>query len=708
MLHSDCQQFTLLLSSACRFAANTLFNTSISYLSVLVSSCPLLLSAPISCLINVRMPSKYSHALVVSHYESQGFIHRDGPSNKAGSRISFASARSTPVQSTQRPKRADTVHSSRSSPATPHPFSLPRIRLGTATPYTRIEASPPPLHRRNSSVETQVFAPPSPPPSRENLIPSHVETRPQTPKHKASIETQIYNPQSPRSSQSSIKMTDWSHSSEVKARRRAAHLSSPNRSRPVSRNKVLKESGNKAPQKPQTPPLTHPSREDASAKARAFIPPHPPSPPATPDSGKSFGLDTFMDRIDKATAPTSVAANSPEMTNCEANSDLHENNASQDPVAVSFHKDTSSESLVILPHVPPNSGKSFGLKNHLRISEPTDPAPPVSESSVRRTLSMVPRSDQNPLSPQSPPIQSSPSKIKQQRAYHSPTFSITTQPSSRGFMASPTFDFRPEPLKLNRALSLHSPTFSITSPTMASQVEPSRPSTSRSAHGPRFSISTRRSSLNFSNGPPDLNLVSSMPSEVYFEDDADLESLPSDMDFDSLPWTDLNADPVGFHNVRPGDRRWSASSRGSSVDSAEPPPIRRAPNYPMFSEKTASQSLKKSRQSLAALLFSRSPAHPPKAILYCETMPGPPPIPVHVSGKGISSNTALFSTTPNQFPPLQKSEERVGRRMSGTSSVPYAPPRRGVSQSAAERGNRSRHEADRTLGHGHSLRRTGY
>ena len=201
-----------------------------------------------------------------------------------------------------------------------------------------------------------------------------------------------------------------------------------------------------------------------------------------------------------------------------------------------------------------------------------------------------------------------------------------------------------------------------------------------------------------------------MPTEVFFDhdDDADLDSLPSEMDFDSMPWTDLNADPTILRN---GDRRESTSSRASSFDSAAPPPIRRAPNYPMLTQKPIPKPPKKTKRSLSALLFSRAPTPPsPKAILYSETMPGPPPVSVDVSGKNIFSNAAIYQTTSSaQFHPQQyQSEERVGRQMSGrANSVPYAPPRRGVSQGAAieKRGLWFRNEADRTFGHGKSVRK---
>ena len=652
------------------------------------------------------MPSKYSHALVLSHYESQGLIQPDGHlSKKADSRSSIISARSTPIRSTQRPKQADTAQSSRSSPASPQPFSSPRVRLGAATPYTRIEVSPPPLHRKTSSVQTQIFAPPSPPPTRDHQTHIHFENRPHTPKHRTSVETQIYDPQSPRSSQSPTSMTDWSRSSEVKARRRAAQVSSPNRSRFGSGNVLLKESGNKSPQKPHTPPLTHASQEHSSSEAQAFHPSRPPSPPATPDSGKSFGLETHLDHMDKK-SPHPTATGSSDTVGLEASSDRLENNVFRRPSAVSGPSEASSESLVILPRVPPNSGKSFGLKNHLRMSETARPASqvPVLERSVLQSPPKSSKSDRRATS-QPPPVQPSTSRPQEPRAYHSPTFSMTTQPSSRGSIASPTFDLYPDPLKPKKAASFHSPTLSITATPLPPNPEQSRPRTSRSAHGPRFSVSTRRSSLNFANAPPDLARTSSMPTEVFFDqdDDADLESLPPELDFDSLPWTDLNANPI---IVRNEDEQGSTSSRASSFDSAAPPPIRRAPNYPMLTEKPISKPSKKSRHSISTLLFSRAPTPPPKAILYSETMPGPPPISVGVSGKGISSNAAVSSTSSARVHPQQKSEERVGRQMNGANSVPYAPPRRGVSQGAAEkRGLWFRTEADRAFGHRQSVRK---
>ena len=656
------------------------------------------------------MPSKYSHALVLSHYESQGLIEPDGRvTKKADSRSSIISARSSPIRSTHRPNRADTAQTSRSSPASPQPFSSPRIRLGASTPYTRIEVSPPPLHRKTSSVQTQIFAPPSPPPTRDHQPHIHFENRPHAPKHQISVETQIYNPQSPspRSSQSPTSMTDWSRSSEVKARRRAALVSSPHRSRFGSRNVLFKESGDKSPEKPQTPPLAHAPQENASSEAKAFHPPRPPSPPATPDSVKSFGLETHLDRMDRK-LPHPTAAGSSDIVDPKASSDRLENSALRRPSAVSGHSEASSESLVILPRVPPNSGKSFGLKKHVGTSEAARPASqaPVSERSVLQSRPRSPKNDRRATS-QSPSGQPSTSQTQEPRAYHSPTFSMTTQPSSRGSITSPMSQRNSDPLKPKEAASFHSPTISITATPLPSNAEQSRPRTSRSAHGPRFSVSTRTSSINFANAPPNLSRTSSiptensMPTEVFFDhdDDADLESLPPEVDFDSMPWTDLNASPTIIYNE---DGRGSTSSRASSFDSAAPPPIRRAPNYPMLTEKPIPKPSKKSRQSLSTLLFSRAPTPPPKAILYSETMPGPPPISVDLSGNDLSSKAATFPISPARwFQPQQKSEERVGRQMSmsGANSVPYAPPRWGVSQGAAERrGLWFRNEADRAFG----------
>ena len=659
------------------------------------------------------MPSKYSHALVLSQYGSQGLIEPDGHLiKKADPRSSIISARSTPIRSTHRPNRVDTAQSSRSSPASPQPFSSPRTRLGTSTPYTRIEVSPPPLHRRTSSVQTQIFAPPSPPPTRDHQTHTQFENRPYTPKHQPSVETQIYDPQSPRSAQSPTSMTDWSRSSEVKARRRAALVSSSNRSRLGSRNILWNEFGDKSPEKPQTPPLTNASQENASGEARAFHPSRPPSPPATPDSGKSFGLETHLDRLDKKLPHLTTAGSSDTVDlHLEASSDRLENSASRKPSAASGHSEASSESLVILPRMPPNSGKSFGLKNHLRISDPIEPTSklPVLQPSVSQDLPNS-KSDQ-PATSQPPTVQPSTSQSQVTKAYHSPTFSMTTQISSRGSNASATFDPCPDPLKPKKATSLHSPTLSTTAPPLPSTREHSRPRTSRSAQGPRFSISTRRSSLNFANAPaPNLARTSSMPTEVFFDhdDDADLESLPSEVDFDSMPWTDLNADPTILRN---GDRRSSTSSRASSFDSAAPPPIRRAPNYPMLAQKPTTKIPKKTRHSLSSLFFSRAPTPPPKAILYSETMPGPQPISVDVSGKNILSNAAIYQTSRSRSHPYpkQQSEERIGRQMSlPANSVPYAPPRRGISQSAAseKRGVWFRNnESDRSFGHGKSVRK---
>ena len=172
----------------------------------------------------------------------------------------------------------------------------------------------------------------------------------------------------------------------------------------------------------------------------------------------------------------------------------------------------------------------------------------------------------------------------------------------------------------------------------------------------------------------------------YFED-ADLESLPPDIDFNVIPYEDPNAGPaifratqLGLENpvspryeepniepvlspaTQPGleksishDR--PVSSRNSSFDSAAPPPIglNRRISYASAESYEFKRPKKESRMSLISFLRS-SPA--PKAVLYSEATQGKLPVPVSVSRTAVPSIPLLFPGYRGQFPPPQKTQDK--------------------------------------------------
>ena len=735
------------------------------------------------CLICVAMPNKYSHALVLSLYESRGLINCDRPqASRTGASRSVKPTDRSPRSSAQFTRLNNTAPQSK-------PSNRFRIDSSDEPPSRTL---PPPLLRNSSSAETQIYAPkglPSPPPPPQDpQTSSNSETRYPAPRQRSlsihreednsrpSIETQIYDPQPPKSptsptnwqSSSEVKarrcasqasrpigsrpgsrdkdplrpqsftsQTNWRSSSEVKARRRASQVSLSSGSRPGSTDKWSKRPGRN---NPQSPSLTHAPYENAPTEAQPSIPTCPPSPPATPDSGKSFGLETHLDRLDKTKSTVALTSKSHKSFDLESHLDRLEKRRSQAAAT-------------------PESAQSFSLETQLGHLEGTKSPPPVPDRSPRRTPPKSSPSSQRSRSPVSQP-QPDPIKPKTAKPVHSHTFSISTKSSSRHSARLPTLEFQPElmrpntsrslqstfsmttqlssrpsgtaptsqprsePIKPTKPItskSLHFPNFSIstqsssgqplTSPKLQFHHEPLRPRTSNGHHSPSFSITARTSSLNATTFPSVLSRTSSMPSRALVNDDADLESLPTTiLDLDIIPWENVNYGPAIFRHATLAEER-PMSPRSSSFDSTVPPPIRRVPNSPTRHDKPLPRTAKppprpkKSRKSISSILFSR-PQAPTKAILYSETVPGKPPAPISVLRTGAPSIPALFPTYRGQFLPPQKSEERVGKQMSQTSTEARARLGRGVSQNAAEK-RRSwfrNEQVDRAFGLGQSVK----
>ena len=299
------------------------------------------------------------------------------------------------------------------------------------------------------------------------------------------------------------------------------------------------------------------------------------------------------------------------------------------------------------PPETPDSGKRFSRLPQTEVSHKTRP-PPIPPRSTRR----------------SPP--------RQQSILSSTDSSVVYLPSE--IPRPKTSSAIDPPTNLRKATALRSPT---------------------------FSISTRRSSINATMSPQsvsfsDFSETMKSPRRVsfsqsrdreYFED-ADLESLPPDIDFNVLPYENPNAGPAIFRatqlglenpvspryeepNIEPilspatqpgieksiSHGRPPVTSRSSSFDSAAPPPIglNRRISYASAESYEFKAPKKESRMSLISFLRSTSA---PKAVLYSEATQGKPPVPVSVSRTAVPSIPLLFPGYRGQFPPPQKTQDK--------------------------------------------------
>ena len=238
--------------------------------------------------------------------------------------------------------------------------------------------------------------------------------------------------------------------------------------------------------------------------------------------------------------------------------------------------------------------------------------------------------------------------------------------------------------------------------------EPPRPKTSSGAdgsttsrkgaglHSPTFSISTRASSINATRSPQSVafsNFSDAMTSprraplshsrdRGYF-DDADLSPLPSEIDFNVLPYENPNAGPAIFRVTQlgaesptspryedpisrpavvratqlgmPASEDEAASSRSSSFDSAAPPPIGLNRRESYASAKRFQPKTPKKAGKTSLLSFLRSTPTSPKTVLYSDTPHGKPPTSVSVSRTGIPSIPLLFPGSRGKYaPPPQR------------------------------------------------------
>ena len=359
------------------------------------------------------------------------------------------------------------------------------------------------------------------------------------------------------------------------------------------------------------------------------------------------------------------------------------------------------------------------LTQHHRILSPTGPGtydnvtiethgfPPKRPPSPPAT----PRSDKSySLTPHA--AESQKSKSSAQKPQHSVGRSLSRQRSTLHSTNSSISELRSEPPR----------------PKTSSGAEGS--TTSRKAaglHSPTFSISTRASSINATKSPPSVVfsnfsdvMTSPRPAPLshskdrgYF-DDADLSPLPSEIDFNVLPYEDPNAGPAIFRATQLGAEKptspscedafsrpaivratqlgmtvpedEAASSRTSSFDSAAPPPIGLNRRESYVTWKTPQPKTPKKEGKTSLLSFLRSTPTSPKTVLYSDTSHGKPPLSASVSRSGIPSIPLLFPGYRGKFPPPPPPPQRDTVSSSRPSLEPRArPPRSLAHMDAADK-----------------------
>ena len=333
------------------------------------------------------------------------------------------------------------------------------------------------------------------------------------------------------------------------------------------------------------------------------------------------------------------------------------------------------------PPATPDSSKSFSLTSHVEQNQRTRPPPPIPQRSAWRSPSLK-RSVLRSANSSLVQLPSDPPRPSTSSAADPPT--ISRKGSS---LHSPTFSIHPRGSSINATRSPQSIQFSDFSQTMTS---PQRVSSSQSR-------------------------------DKEYSEDADLESLPLEVDFNILPYENPNAGPAIFRatqlgqenpispryenpNASPafsratqlGDEKpvpelddRSVSSRASSFDSAAPPPIGFKRRIPQVTVEYLQPKTPKKESKLSLLSFLRS-APAPKAVLYSEATQGKLPRPVSGSKTAVPSTSLLFAGHRGQFPsthkPKDKASESGPEPKKGTGLVTgKRPPRSTAHKDAAEK-----------------------
>ena len=331
------------------------------------------------------------------------------------------------------------------------------------------------------------------------------------------------------------------------------------------------------------------------------------------------------------------------------------------------------------PPATPDSSKSFSLTSHKEENQRTRPPPPIPQRSAWRSPSQK-RSALRSASSSIVNVPLDPPRPSTSSAADPPT--ISRKGSS---LHSPTLSIHPRGSSINATKSPQSSHFSDFSQTMAS---PGRVSSTQSR-------------------------------DKEFSEDADLESLPSEVDFNILPYENPNASPaifratqlglenpispryekpnaspdfsrinqLGDENLVPDDR--SVSSRASSFDSAAPPPIGFKRRIPQVTVEYLQPKTPKKESKLSLLSFLRS-APAPKAVLYSEATQGKLPRPVSGSKNAVPSTSLLFAGNRAQFASTQKPKDKASvsgpEPKKGTGLVTgKRPPRSTAHKDAAEK-----------------------
>ncbi|MCJ1279470.1 hypothetical protein MMC21_007294 [Puttea exsequens] len=572
------------------------------------------------------MPNKYSHALVLSHYQRRGLIDVEQAGNpKTSIRI--------PRLTSNPPKAVAEGSSSARANRQSNPSG--RVRLRSPSPPAQApETQPPQLHRRGSSTETQIYAPEQPlpqsPAPAEQPVGSiegldsgdHAQTRgcPSMGKNEGGENIHdcfdLYNGVAP------MQTFEQSHDFELGplrggSRTRLLPLPEGNRmgcqgNRSFETEDVLEKSPTSRPRK-QNP------HGNGWIEEYAFVPQCPPSPPATPEADHIF--------------PIRVAPGCD--TKQPHGSPLNAERADPDDVFGNATHHDPGKSLILRLEPEPQEAKMS----------------PVMETPTYSTKMQEPPNSCSPL----PLTHSRPCSHSSSL---SQTFSITTSASasSTSSHAAPQNDLKTSPRS-------HYRTFLVT-------------------HSPPFAANTRKFSLDATTSTQDFSELTTMPSDFFIEDDDDLESLPEIINSDALPWTDLQIGPAVFRQPQPAVLGPASpiSTRAPSFDSVAPPPIRlHVPDEPTFNGIPTPES-KNPRKSLSSFLFSRN--HP-KAVLYSQTIPGKQPVPVSVSRTAVPSIPSLFPNFKGSFPPeergvidhgsLGRSDSKTLPRGRGRSVPPKSP-----------------------------------
>ena len=331
------------------------------------------------------------------------------------------------------------------------------------------------------------------------------------------------------------------------------------------------------------------------------------------------------------------------------------------------------------PPATPDSSKSFSLTSHKEENQRTRPPPPIPQRSAWRSPSLK-RSMLRSASSSIVNVPLDPPRPSTSSAADPPT--ISRKGSS---LHSPTLSIHPRGSSINATKSPQSTHFSDFSQTMTS---PERVSSNQSRN-------------------------------KQHSEDADLESLPSTVDFNILPYENPNAGPAIFRATQLGQENpispryespraspdfsrvlqlgdeksvsddRSVSSRASSFDSAAPPPIGFKRRIPQVTVEYLQPKTPKKESKLSLLSFLRS-APAPKAVLYSEATQGKLPRPVSGSKTAVPSTSLLFAGNRGQsssmYKPKDKASVSGSEPKKGTGLVTgKRPPRSTAHKDAAEK-----------------------